>query len=65
LNTPLNAGQSINVEWLLGVKQIGSFRFYVNIEALPDCISVAELTRTLRESAVCELKRSMRAFDST
>jgi uncharacterized repeat protein (TIGR01451 family) len=35
LGTPLNPGQSIAVEWLLGVRQIGSFRFYVNIEALP------------------------------
>jgi hypothetical protein len=35
LATPLKNGETINVEWLLGVKQIGSFRFYVNIEGLP------------------------------
>jgi hypothetical protein len=35
LDTPLKNGETINVEWLLGVKQIGSFRFYVNIEGLP------------------------------
>jgi uncharacterized repeat protein (TIGR01451 family) len=33
LATPLNPGQSINIEWLLGVRQGGSFRFFVNIEA--------------------------------
>ncbi|HEY1404109.1 MAG TPA: lamin tail domain-containing protein, partial [Pyrinomonadaceae bacterium] len=28
-------GDSINVEFLLGVEQNGSFRFYVNVEAIP------------------------------
>jgi hypothetical protein len=35
LPTPLANGQSIAVEWLMGVKQGGTFRFYVDIEALP------------------------------
>ena len=35
LGTPLNNGQSISVQWLLGAKQGGTFRFMVNIEALP------------------------------
>jgi hypothetical protein len=35
LATPLPAGASINVRFLLGVMQPGVFRFYVNIEALP------------------------------
>jgi hypothetical protein len=35
LPTPLADRQSVAVEWLLGVKQGGSFRFYVDIEALP------------------------------
>jgi Bacterial Ig domain/Calx-beta domain/Lamin Tail Domain len=33
--TPLAAGASINVQFLLGVQQSGSFRFFVIIEALP------------------------------
>jgi hypothetical protein len=35
LATPLPAGASVNVQFLLGVEQNGSFRFFVNIEALP------------------------------
>ncbi|HEX8131018.1 MAG TPA: lamin tail domain-containing protein [Pyrinomonadaceae bacterium] len=35
LATPLAAGASVNVQFLLGVEQNGSFRFFVNIEALP------------------------------
>lgn len=35
LNTPLAAGASINVSFLLGIEQTGSYRFFVNIEALP------------------------------
>jgi hypothetical protein len=31
----LNNGQTVAIQWLLGVKQIGTFRFYVNFEALP------------------------------
>jgi len=33
LASPLAVGQSVAVEWLLGVKQIGNFRFSVSIEA--------------------------------
>jgi hypothetical protein len=35
LGTPLAPGASINVRFLLGVKQTGSFRFFINVEALP------------------------------
>lgn len=35
LATPLAPGQSINVRFLLGVQQTGTFKFIVNIEALP------------------------------
>jgi len=35
LGTPLANGASINVRFLLGIQQTGSFRIYVNIEALP------------------------------
>ncbi|HEY9502810.1 MAG TPA: Calx-beta domain-containing protein, partial [Pyrinomonadaceae bacterium] len=35
LATPLAAGASINVQFLLGVQVTGSFKFYLNIEALP------------------------------
>jgi len=35
LATPLSPGASINVQFLLGVQVPGSFKFYLNIEALP------------------------------
>jgi len=35
LGTPLAAGASINLQFLLGVQQTGSFKFFVNIEAVP------------------------------
>jgi Tol biopolymer transport system component len=33
--TPLASGASINIQFLLGVERNGSFRFFINIEALP------------------------------
>jgi hypothetical protein len=35
LATPLAPGQSINVRFLLGVQNPGTFKFFVNVEALP------------------------------
>jgi subtilisin-like proprotein convertase family protein len=35
LGTPLAAGASINVHFLLGVQQAGAYRFFINVEALP------------------------------
>ena len=35
LGTPLANGASINLQFLLGIQQTGSFKIYVNIEALP------------------------------
>jgi hypothetical protein len=35
LATPLANGGTIDVRFLLGIQQTGSFKFYVNIEALP------------------------------
>lgn len=35
LATPLANGASINVHFLLGIQQIGTFKFFINIEALP------------------------------
>jgi hypothetical protein len=35
LGTPLANGASINLQFLLGVQQTGSFKFFFNIEALP------------------------------
>jgi len=35
LGTPLANGATIDIRWLLGIQQTGSFKFYVNIEALP------------------------------
>jgi hypothetical protein len=34
LSQPLAPGQSVNVQFVLGVQQSGSFRFFVNLEAL-------------------------------
>ena len=35
LATPLAAGASINMRFLMGVQQNGGFRFFINVEALP------------------------------
>jgi len=35
LGTPLANGASINLQFLLGIQQTGTFKFYVNVEALP------------------------------
>jgi hypothetical protein len=35
LGTPMANGASIDIRFLLGIQQTGSFRFYLNIEALP------------------------------
>lgn len=35
LAAPLAPGASVNVRFLLGIQQTGSFRFFVNVEALP------------------------------
>jgi hypothetical protein len=32
---PIAPGASINLRFLLGVQQGGSFRFFINVEALP------------------------------
>jgi subtilisin-like proprotein convertase family protein len=35
LGTPLANGASINVRFLFGIQQTGTFKFYINVEALP------------------------------
>lgn len=35
LGTPLANGASINVRFLMGIQQTGTFKFFINIEALP------------------------------
>jgi hypothetical protein len=35
LGTPLANGASVDVRFLLGIQQTGSFKFYINVEALP------------------------------
>ncbi len=35
LGTPLANGASLNLRFLLGIQQTGSFKFYINVEALP------------------------------
>ena len=34
-NVPLANGDSVSVQFLLGVMQTGAFRFFINIEAAP------------------------------
>jgi uncharacterized repeat protein (TIGR01451 family) len=36
LATPLQLGESINVHFLLGLQQTGSFKFFINVELLTD-----------------------------
>jgi hypothetical protein len=45
LATPLASGDSINVHFLLGIQQTGSFKFYVNVEILTDQSTGGELVR--------------------
>jgi hypothetical protein len=33
----LEDGESVNVQFVLGVEKTGTFRFYINVEAFPDC----------------------------
>jgi hypothetical protein len=35
LATPIAPGGSINLQFLLGIQQTGTFRFFINVEALP------------------------------
>jgi hypothetical protein len=35
LGTPLPPGGSINLRFLMGVQQTGTFKFFVNVEAIP------------------------------
>ncbi|MDT5268471.1 MAG: uncharacterized protein QOH49_657 [Acidobacteriota bacterium] len=36
LETPLEAGESVNVQFLLGIMQTGNYRFYLNVEMIND-----------------------------
>ncbi|MDQ1592117.1 MAG: uncharacterized protein QOG71_2744 [Pyrinomonadaceae bacterium] len=51
LATPLAAGASINVQFLLGVEQNGAFRFFINVEALPAPAGGAIATPTKAQAA--------------
>ncbi|MDQ1558979.1 MAG: hypothetical protein QOD32_2039 [Pyrinomonadaceae bacterium] len=51
LATPLAAGASINVQFLLGVEQNGAFRFFINVEALPAPTNGAIATPTKAQAA--------------
>jgi uncharacterized repeat protein (TIGR01451 family) len=56
LATPLAPGDAINVRFLLGIQQTGSFKFFVNIELLADQ-SGGEL---LRPASTPGLRKSVR-----
>lgn len=51
LQTPIAPGDSINVHFLLGVQQTGSFKFYINIELLTDESGGELLQNTARTSS--------------
>lgn len=51
LATPIAPGDSINLHFLLGVQQTGSFKFFVNIELLTDQ-SAGELLRSTTAPAI-------------
>jgi hypothetical protein len=42
LYSPLPPGESVNVQFLLGIQQTGTFRFLLNIEAVTDSCSCSE-----------------------
>jgi hypothetical protein len=44
LITPLANGAGINLQFLLGVQQAGSYRFFINVEALPGASPLAPAT---------------------
>ena len=51
LSTPLAAGESINLHFLFGIQQTGSFKFYFNVELITDQSEpppIEELSRILR-----------------
>jgi uncharacterized repeat protein (TIGR01451 family) len=56
LATPIAPGDSINLHFLLGVQQTGSFKFYVNIELLTDQ-SGGELLRSAPAPALRKVSR--------
>lgn len=51
LDTPLGAGAGINLQFLLGVQQGGSYRFLINVEAVTNPPSLAKPSRTGKLSA--------------
>jgi hypothetical protein len=48
LAAPLAAGASINLQFLLGVQQTGSFKFFINVEALPTTGSASPIPASNR-----------------
>ena len=56
LETPLEDGESVNVQFLLGIQQTGSYRFYVNIEMINDGL-VPESPATMGMPTSMRLKK--------
>jgi hypothetical protein len=52
LGSPLLPNDSINVEFILGVQQEGSFRFFVNVEALPSAAPPPATLRSLKPGSM-------------
>jgi hypothetical protein len=57
LNTPLAAGQSVNVEFRLGIVRTGAFRFFVNIEAQTGNVVLIDAPVPSRGSRTTGLKK--------
>jgi hypothetical protein len=52
LGAPLAPGASINLQFLLGVQQTGSFKFFFNIEALPGGSNAPVSTQTTKPKEI-------------
>ena len=57
LASPLAPGASINVQFLLGVEQAGTFRLFVNVEALPGGPAAPQEIEKRDRGLVAEIRR--------
>jgi hypothetical protein len=51
LGAPLNDGDSVSVQFKLGVMQTGTFRFFINIEANVGSVVVTSPTKVMADGA--------------
>jgi hypothetical protein len=58
LATPLANGASINVQFLYGLQQMGSFKIYVNFEVLTSAVELPDAPASLPDSSSGKRKKS-------